>query len=237
MQLTTAIEQLWVWLASNGKTERKVVINGQVEKIGMSRQQVEVAVQNLIGPIVDEIIVRHDWDFTCDVTTTTSVSGTSEYTLSGKSGDCRDIINIRFGSGRGYVLDELNFLQTDRREGETTSGTSDSGTVYGYTLFGRSPDGFPLIQIFDTPTSAETITYRYRRTGLNLDNIPDSFGFVVRDFLRAEFDGGYLAKAESRLNEMVSRYKIGGDSPYIMRMAPAIERGNVRRANDLQGGC
>lgn len=235
MQINTAIDQLWVWLQGKNRTVHKVMVNGQVESVGHTRQEVERAVQNLIGPIVDEIIMSHDWDFACDVTTSTSVIGTSEYTLTGKNSDCRDIIGIRYGSGRGYVLEELNVLQTDRREGESTAGTSDTSNAYGYTLYGRSPDGFPLIQIFDTPTSAETITYRYRKNGLNLNNIPDNFGFVVRDFLRAEFDDRYFAKAADRLNEMIDRYKVGGDSPDVMRIHPEIERGNIRRGG-LQGG-
>lgn len=237
MQLNTVIEQLWSWLAATGKTVHKVVINGVVETMGHSRQEVERAVHNLIGPIVDEIVTSHDWDFACDVVTDdTTVINQSEYTFTGNNNDCRDIINIRYGSGRGVVLDELNTLKTDRREGEDVANSTDVGSVYGYTPFGRSADGFPKVQLFDTPIEAKTLKYRYRKSGLNIGNIPDYFGFVVRDFMRAEFDPGYQAKAENRLAAMVARYKVGGDTPDVARLDPQIEAGNVRRKAN-QGGC
>jgi len=237
VQINTVIEQLWSWLSSTGKTEHKILVNGVVETVGLSRQQVERAAHNLIGPVVDEIITRHDWDFACDVVTDdTTVVNQSEYTFTGNSNDCRDIINIRYGDGRGVVLDELNTLKTDRREEETVSGAADTSGVYGYTLFGRSPDGFPKVQLFDTPTEAKTLKYRYRKKDLNIGNIPDSFGFVVRDFMRAEFDPGFQAKAENRLAGMIDRYKVGGDTPDVARLDPQIESGNIRRKAN-QGGC
>lgn len=236
MNVSTVVEQLWAWLKANGKTVRAVKVGDTVDHVGLTRSEVEKGVNALLPPIVDEIVTAFDWDFACDVATDTSVVSQAEYTLRGNADDCRDIINIRYGSGRGVVIEPLNTLKTDRREGETVSGSSDTSGVYGYTLFGRSDDGFPKIQLFDTPLEAKTITYRYRKKDLSLADIPDSFGYVVRDFLRAEYDPGYQTKAEHRLGRMIARYKVGGDTPDIARRDPVIEAGNVRRG-EQQGGC
>ena len=232
MQKSTAVEQLWAWLFTHGRTT-KVLEDGT--KVGYSRQDVERAVNVLLGPIVDRIAVYYDWDFAVDEATESSVVGTHTYTLEGNDDNCRDIINVRYGPGRGKVIRQMNVLQTDRREGESESGASDSGTVYGYTLWGRSDDGKPVIKLFDTPVESDTMTYRYRMADITLGMIPDSFGYIVRDFLRAEFDPGFEDNAERALREMADRYKVGGDEYDMARKDPVIEAGNVRRGG-LQGG-
>lgn len=201
---------------------------------GLNVDQVQKIVNDFLPVVVDRIIVSHDWDFACDVGTTTTVVGTSEYTLDGNAGDCRDIINIRIGTGRGLVIERLNTLKTDRREG--SEETTNPGTVSGYTVYGRSTDGFPKIQLFDTPQEAQTLTYRYRKNGLTVENIPDEFGFVVRDMVLGQFKPEYIPLGDRGLREMVDRYSLGGDEIDVVRQDPIIEAGNVRRNNVLQGG-
>ena len=238
MQASTVVSSVWAWLYANGMTFRKISVGGQTVEQGLNVDQVQNIVNDFLPVVVDRIIVSHDWDFACDVATTTTVAATSEYTLEGNAGDCRDIINIRHGSGRGVVLERLNTLKTDRREGEDTddSGSSDLGNVYGYTVYGRSTDGFPKIQIFDTPQEAKTLTYRYRKTGLTIENIPQEFGFVVRDMVLGQFKPEYIGLGEQKLGEMIGRYKLGGDEIDTIRLDPIVEAGNLRRNNVLQGG-
>jgi len=235
MQVNTVIAQLWAWLYGSNLTYKKTVVNGQTIETGLKRDEVEGIVRDLIPAIIDQIVTPFDWDFTFDVATVSSVASTSEYTLRGNNDDCRDLINVRYGSGRGVVIERLETLETDRREGEDED-TTTTGNVYGYTVFGRSSDGFPIIQLFDTPTEADTITYRYRKSNLTLDNIPGEFGFVVRDYLRAEFRPEWSGVAEKRLDEMIARYSVGGDEINKVRMSPDIEAGNIRRVEN-QGGC
>lgn len=236
MQEQTVINQVWAWLFANGKTHRHSVVKGQVIESGLERDEVEDITRSFLGVVVDRIATAHDWDFVCDEASTTSVISTTEYILRGNNDDCRDIINVRYGSGRGTVIERLNTLQTDRREGESEAGVSDTEKVYGYTVYGRSDDGFPQIKLFDSPASAETITYRYRKKDISLSVIPDEFGYVVRDMVLANFDSKYLGVAERRLGEMVNRYTVGGDEYETARMHPTIEAGNIRRRNNM-GGC
>lgn len=236
MKVLTAKQQLWAWLFSQGMTIKKVRMGDQLVDSGLSQKDVFDAVDVLLPPIIDRIIMSFDWDFAVDVATTTTVSGTSEYELEGNSGDCRDIISVRYGDGRGTPIEEKVVADMDRREAETVSGAADAGGVYAYTRFGRSDQGYPQIQLFDTPLEAKTLTYRYRKNGLTIESIPDEFGFVVRDFLRAEYRPEYESLAETRLNDMIARYEVGGDSPKTVRMHPTIEAGNIRRESN-QGGC
>jgi len=230
--------RLWAWLFGNKMTYRRLVINGQAVETGLKRDEANQMVNDLLPDIVSQIVTAHDWDFTLDEASTATVADTSVYILRGNSGDCRDIINIRYGSGRGIVIDKLNMLETDRREGEdTSSGTSaDSGGVYGWVPIGRSDDGYPRIKIYDTPGEAKTLTYRYRRSGLTVVDLPDEFGPTVLNFMIGQFKAEYLVLAERSLKEIIARYTVGGDEYETVRKDPVIEAGNIRRYNQ-QGGC
>lgn len=235
MQISTVEEQLWAWLFSNGRTVKRIRQGDNYVDVGLTRKVVNRAVISLLPPIVDEIIVSHDWDFAYDVATETSIALQSEYTLRGNNDDCADLWVVKYGEGFGVPLEEMGVTTMDRRKAESISGLTDDGSVYAYTRFGRSDDDFPKIQLFNTPGDATTITYRYRKSGLGLSDIPNRFGFVVRDFMRAEYEAGYKVIAVRSLNEMIKRNTVGGDSPMIVRKDPIIEAGNVRRGG-FQGG-
>jgi hypothetical protein len=236
VQKSTVEEQLWAWLYTNGRTVKMIKQGDEYVKVGLTRKEVNKSVSALLDPLIDDIITAHDWDFSCDVATETSVANQSEYTLRGNNDDCADLWVVKYGPGRGVPLEESGVAQMDRREAESVADASDNDGVYTYTRFGRSDDGFPKIQLFDTPGVGNTITYRYRKMDLGLGDIPDRFSYVVRDFLRAEYDAGYLPIAEGRLNKMIAKHTIGGDSPRTVRMHPTIETGNIRRSGN-QGGC
>jgi len=238
VNVQTVQSRLWAWLFGNGMAYKRTVINGQVVERGLKRDEVNQMVNDLLPDIVSQIVTSHDWDFTMVESSTTTVSGTSVYTLRGDNDDARDILNVRYGAGRGYVLERLNTLQTDRREGEDTDDgtTSDDGLVYGYTVYGRSDDGKPQIKLYDTPTEAKTLTYRYRKGGLTVVDLPEEFGRTVMNFMIGQFKAEYLMLAERSLKEIIARYTVGGDEYETVRKDPVIEAGNLRR-HGLQGGC
>lgn len=238
MNIQSVQSRLWAWLYGNHMTYRRVVVNGQPVESGLKQGEVDQMVNTILPDIVSQIVTAHDWDFVLGEGSTTTVAGTSEYTLRGAAGDCRDIINVRYGSGRGIVLDKLNLLETDRREGEdsSVSTSSDSGVMYGYVVKGRSDDGYPIIKIYDTPTEAKTLQYRYRKSGLTLVNLPEEFGRTVMNFMIGQFKAEYLVLAERSLKEIIARYTVGGDEYETVRKDPQIEAGNVRRFS-LPGGC
>jgi len=239
VQADTVKNQVWAWMTANGLSYRKIDVRGEIIESGFKQPDAYNLIASFIPIAVDKIVTAHDWDFVCDVATTTTVSGTSEYTLSGNNDDCRDIINLRIGAGRGRVLERLNTLQTDRRESEDedVGDETDTSDVYGYTQYGRSADGKPMVQLFDTPSEAKTLKYRYRMSGITIDHLPDEFGYVVRDMVIAQFKTEYLGIAKVGLNEMIARYNVGGDHYETVRIDPVIEAGNNRRSNDLPGGC
>lgn len=238
MQQSALLDTLWAWLFGQGKSYKTYMINNQRVEQGLKRQDFDVIARSLLDPIVERMANAYDWDFVFDEATESTEVDENEYTLSGNNDDCKNIVNVRFGSGRGKVLEKLNTLITDRREGYDSDITTsfDTGTVYGYTLQGRSDEGFPKIQIFDTPGEVKTLTYRYRRNGLSISEFPADFGYVVLDYMKAQFDPAFLMVAKSSMNELIARYKPGGDEIEHVRRDPVEEAGNIRRTN-LGGGC
>lgn len=229
MQRSMIEDQVWALLRFKGLTYKKTVMpGGAVVESGIIRKDVNKMVLSTLDSAVKEIVLAYDWNFAYDEATTTSVADQADYTFEGNNSDCRDIINIRWGDSE-TVLDELNFLQDDRR----TEGTEGSN-VYGYILFKRE-DNFPVVTIRGTPDSAETIKYRYRRKDITLAELPDSFDIAVVDQILKRWDRGWELAAETSLNKLIARYKIGGDRHETIRMNPAIEDGNFRRKG-LQGG-
>ena len=63
------------------------------------------AIQQLVPVALDEVVVSYDWDFATDVADKDTVADQAEYTLEGNDDDCRDIINVRYGTtSDGFVL-------------------------------------------------------------------------------------------------------------------------------------
>ena len=238
MQVHALKEMVWAWLFGQGKTYQSRVINGQTISSGMTRDDFDTIINSLVSPITERVVIAYDWDFVFSSESLTTTADESEYVLRGTNNDCRDIINIRYGTGRGEVIERLNYLEADRREGgdESTGADPDSSDVYGYVLHGRSDDGFPKIKLYDTPVRSNTLTYRYRKSGLSIADFPSEFDFVFRDFMIGQFEPSYFGLAERALDELKARYKIGGDEYETVRMHPTIEAGNIRR-NDNMGGC
>ncbi len=232
MQESTVINGIWAYLFANGKTEKIRYVQGEKIETGLSRKEVENMVRSFLGPTVQRITRAYDWDFVCAEATDAFVASTSEYSLSGDNDDCMDIINIRWGTSSSLeVLEKLNVLENDRRKGsETATG------IYGWTAFGRSDDGFPLVQIHNTPTEANVFKYRYRKSGLTLSDIPADFDNVVIDDVLAQFDISLRPDANVSLKGMMDRYMVGGDEYETVRRDPVIEAGNIRRKG-LQGGA
>lgn len=229
MQRGMIEDQIWALLRFKGLTYRKIATpGGAVVGRGIIRKDVNKMVLSTLDSAVKEIALAHDWTFAYDLATTTSVADQADYTLEGNNSDCRDIVNIRWGDNEA-VLEELNFLQDDRR----TEGTEGSG-VYGYILFKRE-DNFPVVTIRGTPDSVETFIYRYRKKDITLAELPNSFDIAVVDQIMKRWDRGWELAAETSLNKLIARYKIGGDRNETVRMHPTIETGNMRRKG-LQGG-
>jgi hypothetical protein len=235
MDLQVAIDHTWTYLFAHGRTFRTVTTpKGNKYDEGYTRADVETMVNTFVPVVVGMIAVEHDWPFTHKTGTKSTTANVSEYTLEGDNNDCGDIMGIRYGTGNGIVLNELNVLDTDRKL--SSNDTAVDSTVYGFVKFGRSDEGFPNIKLYGTPETVETLTYRYRRNNISLVDIPNNFAFVVRDGLLAQFDVALTPIFKGSLAKMASEYEIGGDGYSKMRLDPVISGGNIRRGG-LQGGC
>ena len=231
MQENQVINQVWAYLFSQGKTEKVMrAADGGTLMVGLSQQDVGRIVRSLLNPSVNKLMSAYDWPFAYAEATDATVVDQAAYTLSGDNDDCRDIINIRVGDDED-VLDKLNVLENDRRK-----PSKDGTGVYGWTEYGESDDGFPVIYFHNTPTSVETFKYRYRKKDLSLADWPDRYDYVMTDEVIGRLDPTMIVVAENSLSQMLSNYKIGGDEYQTIRRDPVIEAGNVRRAG-LQGGA
>lgn len=193
-------------------------------------------VDNIIGPVANRIIMDHTWDFAVDTATENTVVGQASYTLEGNDADCRDIVNIRIGDGDGRVIEEFDRLELDRRLSTDDPNTNTNIPIDSYAKWGRSSDDFPIVQLYGTPQTVETLTYRFHKKDLSLQDIPGDFGYIVIDAVKAEFDASLRGIAENSLNEMKARHTPGGDSFVRVRLDPTIEKGN-RERNNMYGGA
>lgn len=202
-------------------------IRGIVMKTTLKR----TALTRHAARIADEVATRYDWDFVCDAADATSVADQADYTLTGNSNDCRDIINIRFkdaDSDHFVLLDKYRPVDMDEKLSGVDS--SDSG-VAAWTIKERNPNGFPVITLVGTPgTSGDTIRYRYRKRNISTSDFPDEFAAVLQYALITKLVPSYAALAERKLQFMVDRYAAPGGDVNPAKLDAQLKLRNRERA-------
>lgn len=234
MQSNSIQSRVWAHLVGRGLSYRVVDMpDGSKREQGLTRQQSDAIVNSVLDDVVDDIVMSNPWDFAVDVATLTVTAGTAAYTLDGNDSDCRDIVDLRYGS-TNKKLREYDFSELDRRLSDVN--TSSLTSVYGFVQYGRSTDDFPKITIYNTPTESTTGQYRYHKKGVGIAALPGYFAACVTCGVLKLFDPGYEAKYEHELNKLIDRHTPGGDEYAQIPRDPQFETNNKRRTG-LMGGA
>lgn len=178
-------------------------------------------VETFLGPAVDRVILSHEWDFALSVADQAIVAGQSDYVLRGNSSDCRQVFNVRYGSGvpdEGYaLLDKRTTTSIDAYlDGRTVSG------VWGWVQVARTGK-YPTIRIIDTPSdTTKQLRYRYWVNNLTYESLPDgcNFDFLVMDAVLEELvpELKMTGRFMERLAEVIRNYQppAGEDDPAVI---------------------
>lgn len=203
-----------------------VLMNTDIRALELTLDQKRDAVQSLFETTLDEIVIAYDWDFSTDTADESIVADQASYTLKGNSGNCRDIINIRYGSTTSLsLLDKRSPIDYD----EWITGRSVT-TVSIWVPDGRS-NGKPKVTIVKTPTDATKILrYRYRRNDIAFSDFPEEFSFVIISGLLKRMLPAYTPVYKKDLDLMIDRYSGGGGEDNPVKQDPLIVHLNNQRA-------
>lgn len=183
------------------------------------------AINSYIPVVVNEIAVSHDWDFVTDVADESSVVSQAGYALQGNHHDCREIINVRYGSD----LDMLKKMRPiDMDEFETNRDLTGVGW---WVPSGKDSGGYPKITLYATPTAVATIRYRYRKRNISLGDLPEQFHHIVISGVIKSFFPEYKGLFDRELAEMKDYYDYGESGEHPARRDPVLVDRNNTRAN------
>ena len=204
--------------------------------LGIPDDQKSAAIQAYAQAAVDRVAMRHDFNFAIGETTDATVASQSDYTLHGNQDDCREIINVRYGDD-DELLDKYEGVQYDVDLGLFNAPTTPQ---LWYEI--QAVNGFPTIRIVGTPTTVETLKYRFRRKNIPIAEYPEEWGFVLADFVLAMIADIFKSKdgqtvtydfwgvAEKSMREMINGYRReGGGSPKRIQIDHVARVANIRR--------
>ena len=186
------------------------------------------AIQQLVPVALDEVVVSYDWDFATDVADESTVADQAEYTLKGNDTDCRDIINLRYGTtSDGFVLlDKMRPVDVDA----FVSGRTVSG-VGAWAPFGRASGGFPKVKILTAPSgSTNVLRYRYRRNDVTINEFPENFKFVLIAAVVKRLIPAFDAVYQRDLETMIDHYSMSGGEDLPASLDPVLIARNNERA-------
>ncbi len=218
------------------RTELTNVIAATPEVGAVEVAEKNALIASFIDILVPKIAMVHDWDFVMRVADETTVADQSDYTLRGVKDDCRNIYNIRIGTGTpddGYdLMDKRGLANID----ESLSGRDASGV--GIWVPNGRKSGFPRVRIIDTPADAtKTLRYRYWRKDVTFEEFPgEDFALAyllgVKFLFFPVFEGAFRAE----LTDIINRYQPSGGEDDPALLDPLVRALNNRRAGKFKYG-
>ncbi len=184
-------------------------------------------IPSYVDLVIEKVVMAYDWDFAMDeYSSVTSVSGTADYTLTGKNNSLRDIVSIRYGTKK-TVLSKMRTLDAD----SALQGNPSLSGVTSYYQALRNAQGFPIVTLVATPASTgDTLFVRYRVKSVPLDRFPSEFDYVIAMGVLAWVNPEYMGLFERALKGMVKRYSLGGKDYQPVSYDPHIMRTNRKKA-------
>ncbi|HET6455521.1 MAG TPA: hypothetical protein VFI02_14040 [Armatimonadota bacterium] len=209
-----------------------VMAKAEVKAWKATPDEKDEAINALIVPTIDSVVNRHDFIWACGTHVESTVADQAEYTLKGKSDQCGDMINVKYGT-KDLLLIKLLPTEADDKFSNITIPSAVT-----YWVHEGTSQGYPKIRLIGTPTSAgNDITYRYRRKELKPQEVPEHMAGDMANVILSELfpESRNLAQAKERaiLTMIRNDTKGGGEQ----RPAPKDKtwRANNRRRNQLYG--
>jgi len=183
---------------------------------------------DVLRPVLNKIATMYDWDFAmAEYSDKTTIASTADYEMTGTNFDLRDIVNIRLGSGKKVL--------NHRRPAEADGAQSESGTIGGtnsWYSFKTTDDGYPIVTLFDTPSSGgDALHVRYRMKDVPLSRFPGSFDWVIVDGVMGQLSDAKQARFNRSLKQMIKNYRDGGADVSIVGMDSHIANSNSKSAS------
>ena len=142
-----------------------------------SREASKQMFKRLIQSTVDKAVTAStDFRFATGRKTHTFTDTTAVLELKGANSDSRDIYTILWG-GTGKFLPKYGDFAKD----VSFSGSSITGTPFGWLRRENGNSGYPNIEILGAVKSGDTMTYKYLKSGITFADWPTDFAYVIRD--------------------------------------------------------
>ena len=186
-----------------------ILLNPRLRSLpdGIDIGDIRNLVESLIPIAANRIAVAHDFPFVRASSSTTTVADTATYTLTGASGDCRDVVAITYGDDR-KALEEISSEEYER-------DYSDVDLPYAVEKWlVEGGDGRQVnIRLVGTPTEVKTLTYRYLRSTINPEEVPDAWVDVMTTNVMGMIFPDMRKAALEEIQRMIQHYDKGDIGP------------------------
>lgn len=167
-------------------------------------EYLEQRIKRQIDPaILKAVTASTEFTFAIGLVTHTFTNTNSLVELTGKSSDARDVYTITWGSTK-KLLRKYDEYEKD----VSFSGTSITGTPFGWMRRENKGTDFPQVEILGAVASGDTINYRYLRNQIGIGDWPVSWGFVLVDQVLKRLNRPmFTTTAKESLNRMIDFYE------------------------------
>jgi len=205
--------------------------NGQFQSLLSATEQRDV-LKEIIPMVVNDLVLRNEWNFALDSASKTTVAGQAEYTLD-EDQDCMQVHSVRYTASDGTfrLLEKRSQIMMDDI---LSVRTVDEGTYW--VPLAPNKNSFQRIAVLGAPSDAtHSLVYRYwkRKT---LEQLPTEFENAVLAGVKSKFDTRFLDAYEHEIRVLLDDFYGEDPDAELARMDPHIARLNRRRTSKLGFG-
>lgn len=207
----------------------------KLRDIGGDKNNVTALLEDMVQATVDKIVARStEFTFAIDTGTKSFTTGDSNMVeLFGNNSDARVIYTVLWGS-KNRLLRKYGEFETDA----SFSGTTITGDQFGWVNRGNGANGYPKIEILgDAVATGDSITYRYLRNDITIQEFPTQWEFVVRDVLLSDArPTAFAFLGRKSLQQMLDFYETPRKGGEVSLPDENIANENLRRFTELNVG-
>ncbi len=187
------------------------------------------ALEALFESVKSDILISYDWPFAIKESTKNSVVDQASYQLKGDDNDCRQIVNVRYGSSE-ILLNKRRQVDMDEYMDGRTISTELFWLDDGFF------DGYPKIKIVDTPDAVEVIKYRYRAKDVPISVFPSQFEQAFIHGMSSSIEPSFLPLYKKAIDRLIDNYGYGGGEDDPIKLDPLVQYRNNRRSTKFGYG-
>lgn len=198
---------------------------------GISMVELKKNLQLHVPMAISAVALAHEWDFSARTeTNVTTVSGTSEYTMTGDDRNCQQVISVTYGDDEAQIA---SITYPKLREIQAYSTPSP---FQYWVPEGRASGTLPRIKIVGTPDAGSVLTYRFYRSDIDIMEIPSSLNNALELALaRTQLPGVYWQAYNTAIAEAITSLERGTGSPRQGQMDSTTRFNNLLRSSNNDG--